>query len=172
MTLRLAALSLLAACVVLTGCTSRGHAQMPEQTAFVPGTARPSASASWLALGEAYVVAADLAARNYGKLFGRRGAYYDDVKYQHLWCDGFMSVDVEFLEDVEAIPWTAEYQAQADAVMATTRDVIAILEKCTKSKKIKTIHKLQDQADAAYLLRQKAADKLRRDLHLSTAPMR
>ena len=58
MTLRLAALSLLAACVILAGCTSRGHAQMPEQTAFVPGTPRPSASASWHALGEAYLVAA------------------------------------------------------------------------------------------------------------------
>ena len=169
---RLAALSLLAALVVITACTGRGHAQMPDQTAFVPGTPRPSASASWHALGEAYIIAADLAGRNYAKLFERRGAYYDEVKYQHLWCDGFMSVDVEFLEDIEAIPWTDEYRVQADAVIDRTKDVIAILEKCLKSNKIKTIHKLEDQADTAYLARQKASDKLRRDLHLSTEPMR
>jgi hypothetical protein len=169
---RLVPALLLAAFVVLTGCTFRGHARLPEQTAFVPGTPRPSASASWHALGEAYLVAADRAKKDYAALFSRRGAYYDDVKYQQLWCRSFMRVDIEYLETVQAIPWTAEYQAHVDDVVKTTQDVIDVLEKCVKSKKIKTIHKLEDQADAAYLLRQDAAEALRKDLHLSTAPMR
>ena len=169
---RLAALSLLAALVVISACTGRSHALMPEQTAFVPGTPRPSASASWHALGEAYLVAADRAKKDYASAFSRQGAYYDDLKYQHLWCHSFLVIDNEYLESVQGIPWTAEYQAQVDLVVSTTNDVIAILDKCTKSKSIKSIHKLEDQADAAYLVRQDAAEELRKALHLSTAPMR
>lgn len=171
MTVRLAALSLLAACVVLTGCTSRGHAQMPEQTAFVPGTPRPSASASWLALGEAYLVAADRAGNDYDRLFLRQKAYGDTVKGWHLWCEAFLAVDLEFKERVEVIPWTEEYREQADAVLAETADVMALLESCTKSKSLKNIRKISGKVDAAYLERQKASERLRKDLHLSTRPL-
>ena len=124
------------------------------------------------ALGEAYLVAASRAKKDFSDLYARERIYRDDLKDQHLWCESLMEIDIEFRDSVEKVPWTDEYKVMVDDLTTTTNDVIAILDQCTKSKKIKTVHSLKDAADAAYLVRQRAAEKLRIALHLSTAPLR
>jgi hypothetical protein len=168
MTRRWIALSCLLA-VLATACGPRGIQGTypipsdPPAVAPTPG---------WRALQEAYLVAADRAKRDYSQLFARQGLYRKTVQDLHFMCEGFKAIDVEFSESVKRIPWTAEYQEHVDAVLKKTDAIIRVLNQCIASKSIKNIKKYADKADLAYLSRQKASEQLRKDLHLSTEPMR
>lgn len=157
--------------LAVAACLPAGAAR-PTETPYVFHSATPEPTASWHKLQEAYVVAADQATHSYSSMFARQGLYTNTVEHQQRWCQSFLAIDNEFLADLQEIPWTDEYTAQAKAVMDRTKDVIDILTKCTKAKTLKSIKAIEKKVDPAYSKRAAVVDVLRHDLHLPPKPMR
>lgn len=155
----------------VAACMPAGAAR-PTETPYVFHSPTPEPTASWHKLQEMYVVAADQATRSYSAMFVNQRIYTNTVEHQQRWCASFLAIDTEFLADLQDIPWTDEYKAQAKAVMDRTKDVIDILTKCTKAKTLKAIRSIEKKVDPAYSKRAVVVDTLRHDLHLPPKPMR
>ena len=155
----------------VAACLPAGAAR-PTETPYVFHSPTPEPTPSWHKLQEAYVVAADRATHSYSAMFARQGLYTNTVEHQQRWCESFLSIDDEFLADLQEIPWTDDYKVQVQAVMDRTQDVIDILTKCTKAKTLKAIKAIEKKVDPAYSKRAAAVDILRHDLHLPPKPMR
>jgi hypothetical protein len=164
-------LCLVAIVAAATAC-SPGARYGPTNTRVAAGPPSARPTPTWKVLSEAYFVAADRAGRDFNNLYVQQRQFADTVQAQHLWCDSLAAIDTEFTERVEKIPWTDDYRTEADAVLEKTAAVLALLDKCTKAKSLKTIHALQAKVEEAYTERRKASERLRKDLHLSTIPLR
>lgn len=154
-----------------TAC-SPGARYVPPSSPRVVASPSALPTPTWKVLSEAYFVAADRAGRDFNNLYVQQRQFADTVEAQHLWCDSLAAIDTEFTERVGRIPWTDDYRTQADAVLEKTAAVLALLDKCTKAKSLKTIHALEAKVEEAYTERRKASERLRKDLHLSTVPLR
>jgi hypothetical protein len=163
---------LIVAAAILGGCASPGDfLSRAAKSTPAPGAATPIVHftpppLSLQQLGEAYLVVADKANKSFERLGTHR--YLDTVKRIRSWCGKASEIDVEFLEGLEAIPFTEAYRAPADDLIATQKKVNALYTKCVKAKTLKAIKKVLQQIDAADAIRAEASVQLRKALYLST----